>query len=332
MGIISRISRNVRFLSNVYKEKGAIRNLLESGNIVFLRYSTPGHYYSPIPNLRDIRSGSRARPEGEPTALPSIDLHEGRQIRLASLFSDLYHDLPFTDRKTERFRYFLDNGYFSYGDGIVLYAFLRTFAPKRVIEIGSGYSSALMLDTSDLFLDNATHFTFIEPYPNRLLSLLNDSDKSRVRIEEKPVQEVDTRLFSSLEANDILFVDSSHMAKWHSDVVHVIFHILPSLNNGVIIHFHDVLWPFEYPENWFEIGRAWNEAYFLRAFLQNNIEFEILYFNSYMALYHEDLLVESMPKVLKAPTSKGHPGNTSLWVRKGAQLDAASDRVSAGER
>jgi hypothetical protein len=173
-----------------------------------------------------------------------------------------------------------------------------------------------MLDINDLFLNKEVDFTFIEPFPDRLLSLLTENDKSKVKVETKPVQEVELSIFSSLEANDILFIDSSHVAKINSDVLHIIFHILPRLKKGVIIHFHDVLWPFEYPKNWLEEGRAWNEAYFLRAFLQNNVSFEILYFNSYMALHHMNMLEKMMPKILKEPTSRVTPGNTSLWLRK----------------
>lgn len=316
---IHQLLRNLKFLLNLYRDKGAIRELLESGNVAFIRFSAPGHYYSPIPDLDDIQPKTNAVFENPPKELPGIKLNEDKQIQLARKFSSLYHDLPFTDEKTEGLRYFLDNGYFSYGDGIILYCFLRSFAPRRIIEIGSGYSSALMLDTNDLFLNSAIDFTFIEPFPDRLRALLTDSDKNRIRLETKPVQETELNMFGSLEANDILFVDSSHTAKCGSDVLHIIFHILPLLRKGVIIHFHDVLWPFEYPASWFRLGRAWNETYFLRALLQNSVEFEILYFTSYMALYHSGMLRELMPKLLTAPTLKGHPGTTSLWVRKAAQ-------------
>ena len=119
-----------------------------------------------------------------------------------------------------------------------------------------------------------------------------------------------------MRENDILFVDSSHVAKTQSDVVHLLFKILPSLNKGVIIHFHDILWPFEYPRLWLDDGRAWNEAYFLRAFLQFNSAFRILYFNSMMENRLSDFLRSTMPLAMKTPSSRLTPGNTSLWIRK----------------
>jgi hypothetical protein len=316
MSIFDKILRDVRFLRKLYRNKGAIRSLLESENLDFMRFASPGHFYSPIPDLREIDSKSRTIFDRSARDIPAIDINEDAQIQLAKSFSVLYNEMPFTDTKSKERRYFLDNPYFSYGDGIILYSFLRHFCPKRVIEVGSGFSSSEMLDINDIFLNKKLQFTFIEPFPDRLFGLFSDEDKKKVRIEIKPVQEVEIDIFSLLEANDILFIDSSHVAKINSDVLHILFNILPQLKNGVIIHFHDVLWPFEYPQIWLEGGRAWNEAYFLRSFLQYNRAFEILYFNSYMDLHHADILDQSMPGVLKTPSSTVTPGNTSLWIRK----------------
>ncbi|PON13546.1 hypothetical protein C2W62_33810 [Candidatus Entotheonella serta] len=147
---------------------------------------------------------------------------------------------------------------------------LRRQHPRRVIEIGSGFSSSVMLDVNDLFLDNSVQFTFIEPYPERLFEQFRDDDQQRHTVIEKPLQDVLLSLFRELSAGDILFIDSSHVVKIGSDVAYILFHILPALQSGVLIHFHDILWPFEYPEDWIFEGRAWNEAYVLRSFLQFN--------------------------------------------------------------
>ena len=172
-----------------------------------------------------------------------------------------------------------------------------------------------MLDLSERF-GCGIDFTFIEPFPDRLLSLLRDQDKASCKILRQPVQEVPLGAFAELNENDVLFIDLSHVAKVYSDVVHVLFNILPSLNRGVIIHFHDILWPFEYPRLWLDEGRAWNEAYLLRAFLQYNAAFQIIYFNSMMEARRADLLRAKMPLVVKTPSSPITPGNTSLWICK----------------
>jgi hypothetical protein len=127
---------------------------------------------------------------------------------------------------------------------------------------------------------------------------------------------VPAEIFRSLNENEILFIDSSHVAKTHSDVLHILFDILPLLKKGVLIHFHDILWPFEYPKIWLDQGRAWNEAYFLRAFLQYNKSFEILYFNSFMEFHHNDFLRGNLALMVKTPSSEITPGNASLWIRK----------------
>jgi len=111
------------------------------------------------------------------------------------------------------------------------------------------------------------------------------------------------------EANDVLFIDSSHVGKAGSDVNCLLFDILPSLRSGVHVHFHDVLHPFEYPLDWFEAGRAFNEAYLVRAFLSFNEAFRIVLFNTFLEHFHECRFAERMPLCLR---------NTggSLWVAR----------------
>ena len=117
-----------------------------------------------------------------PTEIPGIDVHVEAQVELVREFVTDYKAIPFPDRKQDGYRYYLDNSYFSYGDGVVLYSMLRRFKPKRVIEVGSGFSSAAMLDVSEKFCNNQIDFTFIEPFPDRLLSILRDQGTGRCKI------------------------------------------------------------------------------------------------------------------------------------------------------
>jgi len=190
-----------------------------------------------------------------------------------------------------------------------LYSFLRHFKPGKVIEIGSGFSSAIMMDTNDLYLDKSVDFTFIEPHPKRFYSMVKSDPASNYRIVEKKVQDVPLELFKGLAKGDILFVDSSHIAKIGSDVVQIFSNILPVLVPGVIVHFHDIPWPFEYPRYWLMNGASWNEAYFLKAFLQFNNSFEILFFNSFMIEFYPDEIKNQMPGLLDSL-------GLSIWLRK----------------
>lgn len=266
-----------------------------------------GHFYSAIPSVEE-REAFLSSDLSDDNEILGVKLNTQKQIDLLKQFKNYYDQCPFPEHKTEQFRYYFSNPAFSYTDALTLYSMIRNFKPKRVIEIGSGFSSCVMLDTSEYFFNGEINFTFIEPYPELLHSLINQAD-NRHTIIPKKFQEVDKNIFSSLEANDILFVDSTHVSKLNSDVNKIIFEILPSLKKGVLIHFHDIFWPFEYPKDWIREGRAWNEAYILRAFLEFNVSFEILFFADYLYKHQRNWFQENMPLYLK-----NSGGN--IWIRK----------------
>lgn len=309
---LAKLGNRVRLFRRLWQERASLHRTLDFDNYRFLRFAPPGHFYSPIPDIKEIRRETGARTN----EISGIDLRPECQLALAQEFAKHYSELPFPREKADGFRYYLDNPFYGYGDGITLYSMMRVFKPKRVIEIGSGFSSAAMLDVSERFFDGSISFTFVEPNPERLLGLLRGSDRANCRLVQQPVQSVDSALFEELAANDILFIDSSHVAKSGSDVAHLLFNVIPLLRGGVLIHFHDILWPFEYPRLWFEDGRAWNEAYFLRAFMQFNSAFEIVYFNSMMAIKNADFMAANLPLVLVPPSSQVTPSSTSLWIKR----------------
>jgi hypothetical protein len=313
---MSKFQQNLTFVRQLWANKRAIRDLLNSEEYIFLRRFPPGHFHSPIPNLCDALNQATTAQTASVVAVPAINLNETCQTGLIEAFRQFYPELPFPDRATEGARYYLDNPFFSYGDGIILYSFMRQFQPRRIVEVGSGFSSAAMLDVNDWFFGRKLQFTFIEPYPDRLNSLLFARDKGSCKILVKGVQQVELDAFQSLEENDFLFVDSSHVGKTGSDVLHLLFQVLPLLQKGVIAHFHDILWPFEYPKIWLQEGRAWNEAYFLRAFLQYNSAFEVLFFNSFMAMQHPGILSSKIPRALSPSSFDETIPNSSLWLRK----------------
>lgn len=263
----------------------------------------PGHFYSPIPakDEKILYSPNKA--------LPGINLNESQQIELVGSFARFYPEMPFTDDRQENLRFFFENPNFSYGDSITLYSMLRHLKPSRLIEVGSGYSSCVTLDTNEFFLNSNLNCTFIEPYPELLLSLTKEQERPGLNIISSRLQATDITVFDSLQANDILFIDSTHISKLNSDVNYLLFEVLPRLCRGVYVHFHDVFYPFEYPVSWLEENRAWNENYILHAFLQYNNNFEIVFFNDFIINYHKDWFSQHMPLSLK------NPGG-SLWLRK----------------
>ena len=267
-----------------------------------------GHFYSPLPDLNEVaRSDHLFRKDvdlGE-----SIDLRPDSQLESLKGFASYYGDFPWKERCTTGYRFHLQQSWFCHGDALILYSMLRHLRPKRVIEVGSGFSSALMLDTSDQFLDSSILFTFIDPYPDRLLSVLREDDAPLVTLHRLPVQEVPLECFKALEAKDILFIDSSHVSRIGSDLNFLLFEVLPVLKPGVVIHFHDIFWPFEYPREWVLTKRAWNESYALRAFLQFNSDFRVTFFNSFIEHAFRDEVDELMPFFL-------NDSGGSLWIER----------------
>jgi predicted O-methyltransferase YrrM len=273
----------------------------------FLSAYPPGGFYSPVPAEGDIPADVPKNAK----EIPAIELREGEQLELLQRIAC---ENPFPDEPQEGFRFHLDNEYYSYCDASVLHAMLRHYRPRRVVEVGSGFSSAVMLDTRDRFLDRGTELTFIDPHPERLQSLLRDDDAATVLAQK--VQDVDLAVFEQLRENDFCFVDSSHVVKLGSDVAWIVFEILPRLASGVVIHFHDVPWPFEYPMHWLRAGRAWNEAYFLRSFLQYNDRFPILFFNDFMATHHAQAMRAHLPVSMKKSRYPLTLPASSLWLVK----------------
>ncbi len=228
-----------------------------------------GHFYSPIPDLPDVRE--RAVELFDRTGdVPGVDLRLHQQLALLDDLGPALARWPHGDPSSRHgLRYQPDNDFFGWTDSQLWYALLATRRPRRVIEVGSGWSTALLLDACDREgLD--TRVTAIEPFPERLHSLMRDGDVDRITVRRNRVQEVPADELADLQAGDVLFVDSTHVAKIGSDVNYLVFGVFPRLPSGVLVHVHDVAYPFEYPQEWVEEGRAWNEAYLLRGFLLEN--------------------------------------------------------------
>ncbi|MBS1593185.1 MAG: class I SAM-dependent methyltransferase [Bacteroidetes bacterium] len=269
---------------------------------------SPGHFYSPLMDKAEIEKRQDVIwARRDPASIKAIDFNDDGQLALLREFKEFYKELPFSDDKKEELRYYYKNSFYSYSDAIVLYSMIRHFKPRQIIEVGSGFSSAVMLDTRDT-LGRDIDLTFIEPYPDRLETLLTPQDRPTTKILVKKVQDVPLSEFQRLEANDILLIDSSHVGKTDSDLNYLLFEVIPSLNKGVLIHFHDILYPFEYHKDWVMKGFNWNEVYFVRALLMYNEVFQIRLFTSYMHEVHPEAFAE-MPLY-----RQNFGGN--LWLQK----------------
>ncbi len=280
---------------------------LRERSIGYLRYP-PGHYASAIPSGIQIRADSARLFSRENQPIGGIDLNEATQLEVLRQISAHCHEFDAPASPAPGHRYYYDNLLFGYFDALVLHGLLRAFQPSQVIEIGSGFSSALMLDVAEKSLQG-THFRFIDPYSQNIVSLLDEPRATQHEVIRTRVQDIDPSVFASLGHNDVLFVDSSHVLKIGSDLSRIFFDVLPMLAPGVLVHFHDIYWPFEYPESLIGAGRIWNESYAVRSFLQYNYSFQIIFYSSFLEHSHRAALERDLPGFDKDI-------GKSLWLRK----------------
>ncbi len=273
----------------------------------YSRYVPPGHFYSPIPSDEDVERWIKSRSSAVRGF--GLELRSEAQKNFVASLAHFYGQIPFQAQPSGPLRYYYENGYFSYADGIFLHLIIRHLKPRRLVEVGSGFSSAVMLDTVERFLGGDARLTFIEPHVGRLRSLLRPEDEKHCVIIEKTVQDAGLDAFTALEAGDILFVDSSHVSKAGSDVNFLLFEVFPRLKPGVWIHFHDIFPDFDYPDEWLREGRAWNESYLVRSFLLFNDSFEIILHGPLCIDQNHAWFQANLPDCLK------NPGG-SLWIRR----------------
>jgi hypothetical protein len=310
---IRNLIKRVPLLGKPYAQRDELRAIVQK------LWESPGHFYSPIPDQSEVRKHADRIFDGSSRHVPDVELNEEAQLRLFLELAAYYAEHPFAAQRQDGSRFAFENPAFSYFDAIALYCMIRHVRPQRVIEVGSGHSSCALLDTNERFFDGAIDCTFIEPYPQLLMSLVKEEDRPRLRVLARNLQDVEPEVFSELSENDILFIDSSHVAKTGSDVNYIFFEVLPRLRRGVYVHFHDIFFPFEYPKEWVYQGRAWNEAYVLRAFLQSNSHFRIELFNSFLERFHRETIAREMPSCLQYSTHSMIPTSAqSIWLKKTA--------------
>lgn len=184
--------------------------------------------------------------------------------------------------------------------------FLRHYQPNVVLEIGSGYSSRVI--AAALIKNGKGKMVCIDPYSDaNLSSTLSEFGFSVIR---EKVERLQPQFFDTLEAGDVLFIDSTHTVRVGGDVNFLFLEILPRLRPGVLVHIHDIFLPDEYPRDWvIEKHIFWGEQYILHAFLLFNHDFEILIATNFLAKRYPELLRRCFPGALWW-------GGSSFWIRR----------------
>jgi hypothetical protein len=274
--------------------------------------AAPGGYGSPLIDLANIDEVEKY--DGQ-ALWEFIDLRGGEQRGYYEELLTRHRVFDFPCDPSADFKYYTSNGWFVAGDAFTLAGVMQKERPARIIEIGSGFSSAVMLDVRRA-LELPLQLIFVEPHPGRLRQLADLQSETSIRLIDRKVQDVPMAEFEALEHGDILFIDSSHVAKIGSDLPWIFLRILPRLKPGVIVHFHDIFYPHSYPATWIHNGWAWNESLFLRTYLAGNPDFSIIAFNSFAACSFPDLFRARMPAFLDN-------AGGSLWLRRQRRREAS---------
>jgi predicted O-methyltransferase YrrM len=252
----------------------------------------PSHYYWPVPDLREL--AGRAWPGAMPIA---FDLQLSRQLHfLNEIASEYGEEWTFPTQAKDKSAYHYNNGFFETVDAEIAYSFVRRYKPLRILEIGAGYSTRVLATALEANLTEDSvrgELISVDPHLDRAPE---SGFSNQVGLVPARVQDLDLELFQSLEKNDILFIDSSHVVGVGSDVVREVLEILPVIRPGVLIHLHDIFIPADYPrETVLKNFCFWSEQYLLQAFLSFNASFEVLWSSSAMQMFQPRALEATFP-------------------------------------
>jgi hypothetical protein len=188
-------------------------------------------------------------------------------------------------------------------DAAVTYTFVRLLAPRRIVEIGSGHSTRFLARAvTDGGLQ--TQLIAIDPNPRASLGALP------VQLIRAAFQEAKESLYRDLAPGDFLMIDSSHILMPGSDVDHFFSVVLPDLPAGVLVHFHDIFLPDDYPVNWH--WRGYNEQLGVLPLLFGGA-WRVLFASHYATTRMSGVVASSAAARLPLPADARESG---LWLRK----------------
>lgn len=232
------------------------------------------HFYSPIPRMEELPESLWQQPSEMP-GVEQLDVERQLEYVESELSPAIAEFRPARGPTGRRYEFFLDNGLFQGGDADLLWGIIRRHRPRRVLELGAGFSTLVSAAACARNARDGHPATFVacDPYAVAPLEPIAGLTELRpVNAEDLPLSEL-----TSLAENDILFVDSSHTVRIGGDVTHILLEVLPRLAPGVVVHLHDVFLPWHYPREWIEHNRwYWAEQYLLQALLAGSRDWEVL--------------------------------------------------------
>jgi predicted O-methyltransferase YrrM len=278
----------------------------------------PRHFYSEIPDIGKLRSTDWWR---KPSAMagvagadPDAQLDYVRALFGADLGRDLaardIHEFACARNRSEGF---------GRVEADVLYAFIVSAKPERIVQIGCGVSTAICLAAAEA-AGYVPHITCVEPYPSAFLR--EQAAAGNIALIRDGVERIAPSCVDDLQAGDFLFVDSTHTLGPAGEVSRIILELLPRLAPGVLVHFHDIYFPYDYPGEIIANPQFFpHESALLHAFLAFNSRFEILASLSMLHHARQAELKTILPNYAPAPYEHGlrlGPGHfpSSTYLRR----------------
>src|SRR5215210_3399230 len=265
----------------------------------------PNHFYWPLNDVAFLRDNPGVwHDRGLPRDV-RWDLDGQLEVaRTVERYRAELADVPPEARAggVESVEYAWNNGAFGGADAVVYYGLVRELRPRRVVEIGSGWSS-LLLARALARNDAPCDVTLVEPFPDeRIFGGL----PAGWEVHRAILQHADLALFERLRPGDICFYDGSHCARAGGDVNWFLFEALPRLAPGVLVQIHDIFLPDDYHDEWvYDEGLSWNEQYLVQAFLMHNDAYRVRIANHMLYRERPDAIAELY----------GMDGG-SLWLEK----------------
>ena len=265
----------------------------------------PSHFYSSVPDISSLKKEDYWRLPLSFTGVKGREIEEQAEFIQEICKPEILNDVNKKEINADAIR---ENGSYD-GYGIIeadfLYCFIRKIQPKKIIQIGCGVSTSIIL-TAAKDSGYTPNIICVEPYPTNFLLKLSKQNKITLLAER--AQLTDLNVLTDLNENDLLFVDSTHTVKPGSEVNRVILEVLPRLKPNVWIHFHDIYFPYDYRRNILD-GDVffWGESTLLHAFLINNANVQI---NVSLSMMHYE-----KPEVLSKYFARYKPQNNNYGLK-----------------